>query len=72
MSCAVSHVNNNWVRLEVHNPTPSLRSDELISNGVPVPRDLRVMDITGLAMSDEEGRPVDVQFRARLVARRQH
>lgn len=64
VSCAVSHADNDWVRLEVHNATPSFRADELISNSVPVPRDLRVMDVTGLALSDEHGRPVDAQFRA--------
>jgi len=53
---------DNQVRLRVENATPFPRRDELVSNGVPVPRDLRILDASELQLLDGDGHPVPAQF----------
>jgi len=59
-----SCIEDNRLRLRVENATSHPRRNELVSNGIPIPRDFGTADVTQLRLTDGEGRPVSAQFRA--------
>jgi len=50
------------VPLQVHNPLDAARTDEPVTSGVPLPRDLGLTDPARLRLVSAEGDPIPAQF----------
>ncbi|MGD9101147.1 MAG: hypothetical protein PVF45_11765, partial [Anaerolineae bacterium] len=50
------------VPLQVHNPLDRARSDEPVTSGLPLPRDLGMAEPSQLRLVDADGNPVPAQF----------
>ena len=50
------------VPLVVNNSLPAARSGEPVTSGVPIPRNLSLVDLSALRLLDAAGRPVAAQF----------